>query len=71
METDGEETASANEELTRDLISIIASFSAILYGLRSHKMKSILEAVTELHIRGSQRGKQGQYGFTIIMMIIL
>ena len=38
---------SANEELTRDLISIITSFSAKLYGLRSHKMKNILEAVKE------------------------
>ena len=47
IETDGEEIASANEELTRDLISIITSFSARLYGLRSHKMKNILEAVKE------------------------
>ena len=37
----------SNEELTRDLISIITSFSARLYGLRSHKMKNILEAVRE------------------------
>ena len=41
------EILSANEELTRDLISIITSFSARLYGLRSHKMKDILEAVKE------------------------
>ena len=47
IETDGEEILSANEELTRDLISIITSFSARLYGLRSHKMKNILEAVKE------------------------
>ena len=47
IETDGEEILSANEELTRDLISIITSFSARLYGLRSHKMKNILEAVRE------------------------
>ncbi|EQD78503.1 DNA binding domain protein, excisionase family [mine drainage metagenome] len=37
VETDGEEILSANEELSRDLISIITSFSARLYGLRSHK----------------------------------
>ena len=42
---DGEEILSANEELTKDLISIITSFSARLYGLRSHKMKNILETV--------------------------
>jgi len=47
IEVDGEEIPSANEELTRDLISIITSFSARLYGLRSHKMKNILEAVKE------------------------
>ena len=45
VETDGEEISSANEELTKDLISIITSFSARLYGLRSHKLKNILEAV--------------------------
>ena len=45
VEIDGEEILSANEELTKDLISIITSFSARLYGLRSHKMKKILEAV--------------------------
>ena len=47
IEVDGEEIPSANEELTRDLISIITSFSARLYGLRSHKMKNILKAVKE------------------------
>ncbi len=45
VEIDGEEILSANEELTKDLISIITSFSARLYGLRSHKMKRILEEV--------------------------
>ena len=45
VETDGEEILSANVELSRDLTSIITSFSARLYGLRSHKMKNILEAV--------------------------
>lgn len=43
--TDGEEILSAQEELSRDLISIITSFSARLYGLRSHKTKRIMEAV--------------------------
>ena len=41
----GEEISSAQEELSRDLISIITSFSARLYGLRSHKTRRILEAV--------------------------
>ena len=47
IEVDGEEILSSNVELTRDLISIITSFSARLYGLRSHKMKNILKAVKE------------------------
>jgi len=47
IEVDGEEILSANVELTRDLISIITSFSARLYGLRSDKMKNILKAVKE------------------------
>ena len=47
IEVDGEEIPSANKEMTKDLISIITSFSARLYGLRSHKMKNILEAVRE------------------------
>ncbi len=47
IETDGEEIVSANEELTRDLRAIITSFSSKLYGLRSQKMKNILEAVKE------------------------
>ena len=47
IEVDGEEIPSANVELTRDLTSIITSFSARLYGLRSHKMKNILKAVKE------------------------
>ena len=42
---DSEELLTAHEELSRDLISIITSFSARLYGLRSHKLKKILEAV--------------------------
>ena len=47
IEVGGEEILSANEELTRDLISIITSFSARLYGLRSHKTKKILDSVKE------------------------
>ena len=42
---DSEELLTAHEELSRDLISIITSFSARLYGLRSHKIKKILEAI--------------------------
>ena len=47
IETDGEEILSANREMTRDLISIITLFSSKLYGLRSQKMKNILESVRE------------------------
>ena len=47
IETDDEEILSANEELNRDLISIITLFSSKLYGLRSQKMKNILESVRE------------------------
>lgn len=36
------------EELARDLISIITSFSARLYGLRSHKTKKIVECAHEV-----------------------
>ncbi len=43
--TDGDEILTAHEELSRDLMSIITSFSARLYGLRSHKTRKILEAV--------------------------
>ncbi|MEM3197335.1 MAG: IS607 family transposase, partial [Conexivisphaerales archaeon] len=45
IEVDGEEILSAQEELTRDLISIITSFSARLYGFRSHKAKEILKVI--------------------------
>ena len=47
IEVDGEEILSANEELKNDLITIITLFSSKLYGLRSQKMKNILEAVKE------------------------
>jgi len=43
----GEEATSPQEELFQDLISIITSFSAKLYGLRSHKTKKLLNAVKE------------------------
>lgn len=43
--TDGDDILSAHEELSRDLISIITSFSARLYGLRSNKLKRILKEV--------------------------
>ena len=47
IEVDGEEILSYNEELKNDLITIITLFSSKLYGLRSQKMKDILEAVKE------------------------
>lgn len=53
VEIDCEEILSANDELTKDLISIIISFSARLYGLRSHRLKSILEAVNSCPIHGN------------------
>ena len=43
--TGGEEILTAHEELSRDLVSTITSFSARLYGIRSHKTRKILEAV--------------------------
>ncbi len=38
-------TADDNEELTKDLIAIITSFSAKLYGARSHKNKRLIDEV--------------------------
>ncbi|MEM4103164.1 MAG: IS607 family transposase, partial [Conexivisphaerales archaeon] len=45
IEVDGEEILSAQEGLTGDLIFIITSFSARLYGFRSHKAKEILKVI--------------------------
>ncbi|MDG6988753.1 MAG: IS607 family transposase [Nitrososphaerota archaeon] len=39
---------SPQEELVQDLIAIITSFSAKLYGLRSHKTKKLLQSVKEV-----------------------
>ncbi len=33
----------AEQELTEDLLAIIASFAGKLYGMRSHKQKALLE----------------------------
>jgi len=44
----GKEAISPQEELVQDLIAIITSFSAKLYGLRSHKTKRLLAAVKEV-----------------------
>jgi putative resolvase len=44
----GKEAISPQEELVQDLIAIITSFSAKLYGLRSHKTKRLLTAVKEV-----------------------
>jgi putative resolvase len=41
-------TGTPEEELTKDLISIITSFSARLYGLRSHKTKKLLLVAQEV-----------------------
>ena len=39
---------SPEEELAKDLISIITSFSARLYGLRSHKTKKLISTAREV-----------------------
>jgi len=44
----GSEYTSPQEELVKDLIAIITSFSAKLYGLRSHKTKRLVGAVKEV-----------------------
>jgi putative resolvase len=41
-------TGTPEEELAKDLISIITSFSARLYGLRSHKTKKLIAATREV-----------------------
>ena len=42
------ESATSGQELARDLMAIITSFSARLYGLRSHKTKKLLSATREV-----------------------
>ena len=42
------EAVSSQEELVQDLIAIITSFSAKLYGLRSHKTRELLQSVKEV-----------------------
>ena len=37
------EEKTAQQELTDDLLAIIASFSGQLYGMRSHKQKELLK----------------------------
>jgi putative resolvase len=44
----GKEAISPQEELVQDLIAIITSFSAKLYGLGSHKTKKLLQTVKEV-----------------------
>lgn len=48
---DGGEAISPQEELVQDLIAITTSFSAKLYGLRSHKTKKLLRTVKEVTLR--------------------
>jgi len=43
----GKEATSPQKELVQDLIVIITSFSAKIYGLRSHKTKKLLNTVKE------------------------
>jgi predicted site-specific integrase-resolvase len=44
------EEKTPEQELTEDLLSIIASFADKLYGMRSHKQKELLEcAESVLH----------------------
>jgi len=44
------EEKTAEQELTEDLFSIMASFAGKLYGMRSHKQKALLKcAETVLH----------------------
>ena len=40
---DAEEEKTAEQELTDDLLALIASFSGRLYGMRSHKQKELLK----------------------------
>ncbi len=42
------EATSPQEELVQDLIAITTSFSAKLYGLRSHKTRKLLQSVREV-----------------------
>ena len=38
-----EEEKTPEQELTRDLLTLIASFSGRLYGMRSHKQEELLQ----------------------------
>jgi len=40
---DPKEDQTAEQELTDDLLALIASFSGRLYGMRSHKQKELLK----------------------------
>jgi len=42
------DASSPQEELVQDLIAVITSFSAKLYGLRSHKTRKLLQSVKEV-----------------------
>ena len=43
-----QEPETPHEELAKDLVSIVTSFSARLYGLRSHKTKRLLQTLKEV-----------------------
>lgn len=51
MVVNGKEAISPQEELVQDLTAIITSFSAKLYGLRSHKAKKLLQAVKKVTVQ--------------------
>ena len=42
---DPEEDKTAEQELTDDMLALLASFSGRLYGMRSHKQKELLKCV--------------------------
>jgi putative resolvase len=46
--TSEDEDTTPQDELVRDLITIITSFSGRLYGLRSHKTKKLIQTVKEV-----------------------
>ncbi len=42
------ESKTPQQELTEDLLALIASFSVRLYGMRSHKQKELLQCAQAL-----------------------
>jgi putative resolvase len=48
IEVINNEEKTPNEELVKDLITIVSHFAGKLYGLRSHKYKEVVEGVKQL-----------------------